>query len=71
MTIKSKIYDFDDLESTLEQRKYWKSKVDELANKFKIEKGKLEQIERELVDAEAGLKKEEKRLRDILSDIVQ
>ena len=71
MTYKTKDYDFDSLEETLKQRAYHKAQVVRLKSDLVVLQGKLAQVEEELAKAEADQHKEERRLREVLTDITK
>ncbi len=66
-----KRFSFDDLDEHMKNRNIHKATVDRLHKEIKVETGKLEQLKKELYDAEANLNKEERLLTDILSDITK
>jgi hypothetical protein len=66
-----KRFSFDDLDDHMKNRNIHKSKVERLRNEIKVDTGKLEQLKKELYEAEANLNKEERLLTDILSDLTK
>jgi hypothetical protein len=66
-----KRFTFNDLDAHMVNRNVFKAMVDRLQKEIKVQSGKLEQLQKELLHSEALLIKEERLLKDILTDVTK
>ena len=67
--MKIKRMNIEDLDGSLSNYRIYKSKIERLEREVEVEKGKYQQLQRDLEDAQKLLDKEKKKIYSIIEDL--